>query len=264
MRNFQQVYKMDDAFIRAVSMGTVPGWGYVRKFGSSGVGTTLTTIWSGSEEQPGLYVYPSDAGEILSIYSTSSSDTSGGLGANVIQISGLSENKEDFQEELITMNGTTPVQTTKLYSRVFRAEVIVTGDPLSNTANVGEIHIENLANTILYAHINDGGLSPGQTQMALWTLPTSYSGYYVTSMASANNDKRTSVYLYTRPDTGGVYNTPFRSKAEVKVRNDIFNDSIFVFEPIPGGADFELRGLTETGTDDVAAQFICIYHRGEL
>ena len=132
---FTQGWNIDESFIRYVSMGKVPGWGYIRKFGSGSCGTTLSTIWSGSSEQAGLYIYPDDAGEQIQVYSTNSNDTYLGSGARQLLVKGVGPNKEEFQEEIVQMNGTTPVILQKSWSRVNRVQVIDTGDPLRNIAN---------------------------------------------------------------------------------------------------------------------------------
>ena len=200
------------------------------------------------------------------IYSTSASDTNdGGVGARACIVEGLSPDLADFQQELVLLNGTTPVVLAKSYSRIFRIRVMDTGDPLRNTGNVGDIHLANLADTILFGHITDSGRSPSQTQMALWTLPYGYTGYYANTSCSTNNSKLTSVYVYSRPSLEAFpgVNPPFQNKAEIKSKDGIYDKDLTVWEQVPGGTDIEVRGDTadQSGTDNVAAQFYVIYSK---
>ena len=78
------------------------------------------------------------------IASTSNSDTVTGTGARVITITGLDANY-DILEEVIIMNGQTPVQSINTFSRVFEMLIIQYGsnvDAVTGDSNcVGDIYV---------------------------------------------------------------------------------------------------------------------------
>lgn len=80
----------------------------------------------------------------LSIASTSALDTSAGTGARTMTIEGLDENYREMPLETITLNGTTPVNSTAQYFRINRMTVITAG---STRINQGDIFIGDSADT---------------------------------------------------------------------------------------------------------------------
>lgn len=91
-----------------VARGSYTGASTWNKFGyNSDLDNGVTeTAWAPG----GTYAVPTTA-STLTVVSSSTNDDSGGTGANTIYIIGIDANR-DAQEELITMDGTTPVVTT--------------------------------------------------------------------------------------------------------------------------------------------------------
>lgn len=117
------------------------------------VGTTYETLW----DYGGLYSYPSSALS-LSAVSSSASDTMGLL------ISGLDANYWPISE-VVTLNGTTSVSTSKAFLRVNSA-VILSGE------NAGNITITNDSTVVGYISIGKG-----LTQACNYTVPVGHSLY---------------------------------------------------------------------------------------
>ncbi len=80
----------------------------------------------------------------LSVASTSALDTAAGTGARTMTIEGLDENYAELPLETITLNGTTPVNSTVQYFRINRLTIITAG---STRANQGDIFIGDSADT---------------------------------------------------------------------------------------------------------------------
>lgn len=156
----------------------------VNKFGRNANIDTATDpadVWEGG----GLYPYPS-AAQIIQIASASTNDDGdpAGTGAQTIVISGLDENW-DAVSETVTMDGTTTVETTATFIRVFRAAVVTAG---SGGTNDGLITCTYKVGVTTAAVITAGS---GQTLMALYTIPAGYTGLlksmYATINSSLNN-----------------------------------------------------------------------------
>jgi hypothetical protein len=77
----------------------------------------LETIWA----EGGLYSYLT-AATVLKVSSSSVNDTSAGTGARTVELSGLDADYNEISE-LVTLNGQTPVNTTKLFLRINRMVV---------------------------------------------------------------------------------------------------------------------------------------------
>lgn len=112
---------------------------------------------NGNDIWPGIATtlpIPADIGEQMSIVSTSSSDSSSGTGARIIQIDYL-DNNGDPNQETITMNGTTTVNT--LASNIRFVQEINVIDAGSNLLALGTITIFKTGTpTQIYSQIQSG------------------------------------------------------------------------------------------------------------
>lgn len=153
-----------------VARGKVNGVSLVNLYGYQ---ATVDGTWIPVWENATAYTYPADAGEIMTLYSSSASDT-----AVSVLIDGLDSNYAQQSETLVLTNGTVGVNTTKSYRRVNNMRTIG-----SNNA-VGILRLSNVGKTNTYAQINIG---TGKTQWSLYTVPAGYTFYLnrVTATASA-------------------------------------------------------------------------------
>lgn len=118
------------------------------------VATTFIPVW----EEATAYTYPTVAAK-MNLVGTDA-DTAR------ITINGLDANYQMISETL-TLNGTTPVETTKSYLRI-NGMSVVSGNPANS------VTLKDLTNTTTYAKINAG---VGRTQMAIYTVPAGYTYY---------------------------------------------------------------------------------------
>jgi len=130
-------------------------FGYSTTVGSSAQGP----LWEGLTLSGGTYAYPSSAAQLVLVSSSASDNTS-----RSVFIEGLDANYNPITE-LIALNGTSNVTTTKSFFRINRMSMY-------NSTNTGAI-TASISSTV-YAKINAG---VGQTQMSIYTVPAGYSFY---------------------------------------------------------------------------------------
>lgn len=114
---------------------------------------------------PGQPVIPTQAAEALNVVSGSASDTSAGTGARTVRVEGLNATG-DWTEEVITLNGTTPVVTTSTWLRVVRAYIVAAGSGATNAGAITVKHNTTTAN--VFAVIKAGR---GMSMNAVFTVP---------------------------------------------------------------------------------------------
>lgn len=168
MTNNQGILAGD--FNLQVARGKVAGVSLVNLYGFQAV---VDGVWIPVWENPTIYTYPSNAGETMTLYSSSASDT-----AVSVFIDGLDANYAMQSETLVLTNGTTGVNTTKQYRRINNMRITGTNNP------VGIIRLSNAGKTTTFAQINIG---TGKTQWSMYTVPAGYTFYLnrVTAAASA-------------------------------------------------------------------------------
>lgn len=154
----QTQYGKDEQFTLQVARGQIPGHSTVNIYGyQSAVTTTSFPVW----ENVTAYTYPVSASTMY--LSGSNGDTA------QITIVGLNSVYGEIRET-VTLNGATPVATTKQYLRINSMFVSVG----SATNPAGIVYLKNVGGTVTYAQINAG---IGRTQMALYTVPAGSTFY---------------------------------------------------------------------------------------
>lgn len=149
------------------------GYQIIRKFGRNpdvDSGTVPEDIWNGG----GIYTgFPLTDVETVEIFSSSVNDTAAGTGARTLYFSGL-DGDGNFQEETVTLNGTTPVTTTSTWFRVNTAQVLTSGGNNQNF-NVGTITIRHSTTTAnVFVSLPIGR---NRSTIACYTIPAGFTGY---------------------------------------------------------------------------------------
>lgn len=228
------------------------------KFGASEVGASLTTIWSGSEVQAGLYVYPDTAGETIYVSSTSVNDADGDAGLWSLSIKGLDENN-DVAEETIILDGQNQVPSVKKYRRVWRMKGIHGSAP---NGALGSLYagtsgaVGGVPSGTVYMYVGFGE-QLNQTQMALVSVPKGYRMTLFDYDLGAYEDKKTTVYLAQR--NGLDPNAVWTVGSNLNLRNVNVNVLKKYMSSLPAGTDIEMRAITETGTEEVTAGFTYLF-----
>ena len=231
----------------SISEGTIAGHYPLLKFGTRTLiaANIQSLIWEGTNA---LYTYLASA-ERLKISSSSSSDTSNGVGARTVSVLGLDANFLEILE-VITMNGITPVETSNLFIRIFRSYVSTCGTSLTN---VGKITITNNAGTVEQAVVN---ANDGQTLMTMWTVPADKTAYMVQGTTSTDSNKGARVSFFTRLNDGGIlYPWQIKYRAYLFSGNEIF-PFVIPFK-ILAKTDIEVRVTTpaSAGVTSAGATF---------
>jgi hypothetical protein len=122
------------------------------------------------------------AGIVMEIVSTSSNDTNGGTGANVVRVYYL-DSSNILADEEVTMNGTTAVSLNSgsAIKYILLAECHLIG---SNETAVGTINIQTSGGGTIYERITAGG---NRSLSCRFKIPTGYTGYVIGWNASAIN-----------------------------------------------------------------------------
>ena len=197
-----------------VSLGLREGKFTVDKFGKNtdlDTGTELIAPYGGS-----LVVL--SAAEQLSIVSTSADDAPGGTGTSQIIIEAVNGDW-DLDGEVVTLNGTTPVLTTKSYLGVNRIRAIASG---TNLSNVGTITATNNITGNIAAQVdpNDGG-----SLQCLYYIPRNYD--YVVKWIFFNCRKLAGGtaprVLFDLNEYNSTFNT-IRRRFPIRLEADVTNE----------------------------------------
>lgn len=179
-----------------VARNKIPGVFLVNLYGyQSAVDGAWIPIW----ENATAYTYPSNSGEIMTLYSSSALDT------NVsVLISGLDANYVMQSETLVLTNGVTGVNTTKSYRRINDMRVV------GSVNAVGILRLSNTGKTTTYAQIAIGA---GKIQTSMYTVPAGYTFYLnrVTAAASATSSAKVLGYRVYQLSATGLVSTLLQS-----------------------------------------------------
>lgn len=162
----------DPDFYTRVSNREIPGVHQDNKFGiaPSGVQTTRTSIWDRADATPTQQVWvPPTQARQHNIASTSLNDTAGGTGARKIQIWGLESWDQTSYDstEIVVLDGTNNVLTSKSYVIIYRMRVTKVGNS-ATLNNIGTITATAVTDGTVTAAIRPGN---GATDMAIFAIP---------------------------------------------------------------------------------------------
>lgn len=215
-----------EPFELAVAKGNVPNHSVVNIFGyNTTVGTSFIPLW----ELNTAYTYPTSAVQ-MSVVSTSGSDTS-----VTIIIQGLDGN-HDILNEVVVVNGTTPVTTTGTFYRI-NGVVTTSGNA------VGDVTISNGGTT--YAKMMAG---TGRNQAALYTVPRGYN-FYLYRLEAHSATATGSEYLTFRNYVNG------QTDASYRVGQTTFNNDLQIQRRVPFQygpmSDIQLQGKSSSSSNEL-------------
>lgn len=165
---------------------------HVNKFGyNTAVGTSYEVL-----SDLGTDPLPTSAAAV-SIVSSSADDTSGGTGAQTVEVQGLDANY-NLQTSTVTMSGTSAATTgSDEYLRVFRMRVLTAG---TNETNAG-----NITASISGTDIARITADTGQTLMGIYTIPANHTGYLKKFQASISKNQEATVQFRTKTFNNGAW-----------------------------------------------------------
>ena len=138
--------------------GKVSKFGYIGDIDAAGGGEEVWIV-------EGAYTGFVAAAAATTAVSSSTNDTSDGTGARTIKVLGLIDVDGVWTEveETVTLNGTTAVDLTNDFIRVYRTYVVTAGTGVVNAGNIDIKH-----DTVVLARVGTGY---GQTLQACYTIP---------------------------------------------------------------------------------------------
>jgi len=184
----------------SVARGNLPGGGALVGFGERDIVSGVADVWNGpTADQP----YPPSAGIQMEAVSTSADDVDGGTGVQELELHYL-DASGDLQSEIITMNGTTPVQTTATdvrFVQCFHAWAAGSGG-----AAAGNISLQNVGGGTVYKYIAAGLTRCLSTARMVPRGKTAYITSVGASSSSGTGNKRAITRIMTNALDGEVVN----------------------------------------------------------
>ena len=180
----------------AIAKGDVPGHSAVNKFGrtTNADASDPTDIWdrANATNDQAIWLPPTTA-RIHAIASTDDNDGKTGApsstGARTIQVYGLTSWSTAETSEVVTLDGTTGVNTGSSYVIIHRMKVLTSG---ASGPNIGTITATAATDTTVTAQIQP---SEGQTQMAIYGIPSTQTAYMTQYYASVERASPTGVHV---------------------------------------------------------------------
>lgn len=131
-------------------------------------------VWTGGA----IYAVPTTA-RVHALVSGSANDTAAGTGARTVRVSGLSSTYT-LLEEVVTMNGTTPVNTTNSFLRVNSLQAISWG---TGKTNAGAITATAATDATVSSRIETGR---NKSESTVFSLPIGKTAFMTSWWAQIN------------------------------------------------------------------------------
>jgi len=236
------------------------------KFGRApdGMQTTVTDVWDRADAVPTQQIWlPPTTARLHAIVSTSlaDSDTGGvnpqGAGCRTVEVYGLQTWASLETSEIVTLDGTTPVNTINSYVIIHRVICKTWG---SSGPNVGIITITADVDGTVTAQIN---VSKGQTQMAVYgigSVTTAYMTNYYASLHDARNPTQSSfvdicLHINPSPDIEtNVYITK-HTQGVSSFGSSYLPHRFSPYFEIVGPAIIKMQGTSSDADNDLSSGF---------
>jgi len=174
-----------------ITEGNIAGHTPVRR---SGKNNDVGTTWEVVGQMGGVYHWLASAERLL-VVSTDADDAAAGNGARTARVVGL-DGDYALLSETITFTGTTNVQTTASFLRVFLLEVLTVG---TTGANEGVLTVKDSTGAYTLAL---AGIGEGRSSAVVFTVPADMTFYMTSWDMSEDSNKGSEVGLWKRPFGG--------------------------------------------------------------
>lgn len=226
-------HKVGQTYFQRLAEGNTPGT-VLYKFGENkSIGSVEELVWSPSID----YNYLAQ-GEHLKASSTSENDTASGTGCRSIRLYGQDGNFIE-QEEVVQLDGTNVVETSKLFMRLYRIRATTAG---TVGVNDGDINVYGADGVSLMSRVEQG---MGQTRNAFWTVPASASFYVTSVFVNTFSQNELNVNGYTRDNT--ISNPAWNINITLSLEHQAM---LMPFEPpvkLTEKTDIEFRAFASLG-----------------
>lgn len=242
-------------FALQVSRGLVPGITGFNKFGrSTAVDQAVTDIIDDVTNI--IWDAPTQA-RLHNIVSTSDSDDGSpvGPGARTLRIYGLTSWDAVEVTEDIVLNGSNPVATDNSYVIIHRMLVLTKGGTSSNVGTItATAQVDNTVTAMIKPNL-------GQTQMAVYGIPSTQIAYITNYYSSANRstptDAAVDVSLLVNPEPDSEL-TNFLVKHTQSMNTPGSSYFLHKYNPyyaVPGPAIIKIQAISSANNSDVSAGF---------
>jgi len=193
-------YLQNKDFYLEVAKGNVPkhldysGWGANEDIDTA---TVPEDIYLAG----GVFIPPTTY-RVHNIVSSSVNDTSAGTGARTVHIYGVVST--GLADEIVTLNGVTPVATVNSYSDIYIMFVATAG---SGNTNAGQITATAVTDATVTCQINVNSFN--SIRKAIRLIPPGYKGYlyeWEAGMEQSTSSSSARVILMTK-ESGGIFIT---------------------------------------------------------
>jgi len=175
-------WNKSEPFELQVARGQIRGHSIVHIFGYNPDVDSATeeTIWTAG----GLYQHL-DTPTIMTVSSSSASDTSAGVGARSIYIIGINSTGGEVSETVV-LNGQTPVNTTHTYTEIQSSLVVSAGTSEHNVGNIsiGTGTVTSGVPANIFGHIL---ATENKSLIGHYTIPIGYTGYLISGNMSVGS-----------------------------------------------------------------------------
>lgn len=247
-----------DFFIEATK-GKIANTTTEAKFGRNvevASGTTADVWDGGNVGNVSLIWLAPTAARIHTIASTSANDDTGGTGANSVKISYLADWDTAETTETVTGDLNAGIAMNNAAVIINRMEVIP--QATATTINAGVITATAATDNTITAQIEVG---EGQTQMAIYGIPSTQTAYIGRLYANTNKSAGASGFIdmtllvNTAPDTNPI---TFITKHTFGLTTDgtsAFTILYHIPKKIPGPAIIKVQGSSDSNKMDLSAGF---------
>lgn len=234
----------------AIGEGLISGresfWGFSTRKSISTI-ETGNDIWTGVATTLSI---PTSGGEQMEIVSTSTDDTDGGIGVRTVMVHYLDENGDE-DTEIVTLNGTTPVQLP--YSTIRFVQFMHTNTRGSNTVAKGKLSIYRQSDSsAIYNTIEIGGnMSLNTARM----VPNGKVAYIKSFVASVTGDKPVDIRLRATAIQGDIIPETFLFKDAVYIGTSGISHQYDVPIEVPSLGLIKVSGWSDFTGASVSARW---------
>ena len=232
-----------------IQRGLVKGVSVVHLFGRNpdiDTASGFEDVWNGGGDYTG---FNATQAETISISSTSNDDVDvSGVGAWLVQVFGLDENLNEINE-IVSLNGATPVLTVKSYLRCSLCVVLTAG---SSGANQGSINgFQSESNSNVFFSMPE---QSNRTLICAYTVPSGKQAFITGGFAtlarkgSASSEIKASVRV-----PGSVFQVVEWFAVDGAGSSYVYRDFEIPLVGVPAGADVRVQADTDTNNSGVAA-----------
>jgi hypothetical protein len=231
-----------------IEKGNILGHSSVHKFGRNpdiDTADGFETAWNGGGAYTG---FNATAAEIVTVTSTDAADTSAGTGARTLEIFGLDTNWEE-QSEIVTLNGTSLVDSVLSYIRLDKVIVRSAGTGLSNAGDISVAQKVTTANIFAVLPIGYN-----RTMICCYTIPAGKVGYFQSWGASLSGKTiaNCNIRLSSR-----IFGEVFQVRQEVSIMGSGSSSFTRSYptpkEGLPSRTDMYIEADTDQNNTGIAA-----------